>query len=195
VARWLGVDVGVRKGLDIAVVDERQLILLASGQGVADVVRAAGTHRPAVVAVDGPRSCAPRGEHARACELALNRAVCGIRWTPDEDTVNAGAYYRWIVCGRAVYEALERGGVDAIEVFPTASWTRWHGPRDGRSRASWSTAALAALGVEGVPTRTNQDQRDAIAAAVTAREHTHGRSELFGEIVVPAARLRPTPIE
>jgi hypothetical protein len=43
------------------------------------------------------------------------------------------------------------------------------------------------LGVTGVPQRTNQDQRDAIAAAVTARQHTAGLSEAIGEIIVPAA--------
>jgi len=44
---------------------------------------------------------------------------------------------------------------------------------------------LASLGVEDLPQRTNQDQRDAIAAAVTARQHTFGRTETFDEIVVP----------
>ena len=39
-----------------------------------------------------------------------------------------------------------------------------------------------------VPPATNQDQRDAIAAAVTAREHTLGLTEAIGEIIVPAAR-------
>lgn len=72
-----------------------------------------------------------------------------------------------------------------MEVFPTASWTRWSGPRGAVSRARWSRAALASLGVEDVPQRTNQDQRDAIAAAVTARQHTFGQTETFGEIVVP----------
>jgi hypothetical protein len=43
------------------------------------------------------------------------------------------------------------------------------------------------LGLEGLPKRTNQDQRDAIAAAVTARAHTRGVTELMGEIVVPVA--------
>jgi hypothetical protein len=45
---------------------------------------------------------------------------------------------------------------------------------------------LAALGLDGMPARTNQDQRDAIAAAVTARQHTLGMTETMGEIVVPA---------
>jgi len=70
-------------------------------------------------------------------------------------------------------------------VFPTASWTRWHGPRGARPRGVWSREALAALGLAGVPARTNQDQRDAIAAALTAREHSAARTEAIGDIVVP----------
>jgi hypothetical protein len=46
---------------------------------------------------------------------------------------------------------------------------------------------LANLDLAGVPRRTNQDQRDAIAAAVTARQHTQGLTEAIGEIIVPAA--------
>lgn len=54
------------------------------------------------------------------------------------------------------------------------------------SGAAWSREGLAALGLEGLPARTNQDQRDAIAAAVTAQQHTFGMTETVGEIVVPA---------
>ena len=39
-----------------------------------------------------------------------------------------------------------------------------------------------------MPERTNQDERDAVAAAVTAREHTLGLTEAIGEIIVPAVR-------
>ena len=74
-----------------------------------------------------------------------------------------------------------------IEVFPTASWTRWHGKRGRQTRASWTRQALTALGLLGVPARTNQDQRDAIAAAMTARQHAAGTTETIGEIVVLAA--------
>lgn len=72
-----------------------------------------------------------------------------------------------------------------IEVFPTASWARWHGKRGARSRAAWSQQGLASLGLEGVPARTNQDQRDAIAAAMTARQYAQCMTEAMGEIVVP----------
>jgi predicted nuclease with RNAse H fold len=99
--------------------------------------------------------------------------------------VHESSYYAWVVEGLALFEALRARGRPAIEVFPTASWTRWVGPRAGRSRQSWSRAGLAALGLAGLPARTNQDERDAIAAAVTARQHAYGQTETIGEIVVP----------
>lgn len=189
-ARWLGVDVGGRrKGFDVAVVDERGVVALVGRCDRDAVVRLVDAHRPRLVAIDSPCCCAPDGERTREGERALASAVCGIRWTPDATRVEDGAagYYAWIVEGLRLYDALAARGVETIEVFPTASWTRWHGPRGRRRRSLWSREALAALGLDGVPSRTNQDQRDAIAAAVTAREHTARRTDAFGEIVVPAA--------
>lgn len=187
--RWLGVDVGgARKRFDVALVDERRLLALEGGLSRDAVVALVRRTRPAVVAIDGPRRCAPDGETSRASERQLARAVCGIRWTPDAATVHDGsAYYGWVVEGLALYEALAAEAVEVIEVFPTASWTRWHGPRGSATRAAWSGRALAALDLEGVPPRLGQDARDAIAAALTAREHARGTAEAIGEIVVPRA--------
>ena len=184
---WLGVDVGVRKGLDVALVDERRVRCLEGGVDAAHVRDLVARHRPAVIGIDSPRSFAAAGRSARPDELALRRAVCGIRWTPDEPAVRASPYYEWILSGLAVYASLVDCEATVIEVFPTASWTRWHGPRGRRSRSTWSRAALESLGLEGVPARTSQDARDAIAAAVTARAHDRGATEAFGEIVVPVA--------
>jgi predicted nuclease with RNAse H fold len=190
VPSWLGVDVGgERKRFDLALIDERRLLVLERGADRDGVLEAIRRTRPALVAIDSPRSCAPRGATARDCEREINRRICGIRWTPDTTRLNASSYYAWIVEGIALFEHLARRKIEAIEVFPTASWTRWIGARAGRSRASWSRSGLAALALQDVPRRTNQDQRDAIAAAVTARQHTHGLTETIGEIVVPAARL------
>ncbi len=187
---WLGVDVGAeRKGLDVAVVDHRSLVDLRGGLTVDGVVGLVAEHGPMLVAADSPRSCAPAGETSRADERELRRRVCGIRWTPDLASVtDGGAYYAWVRHGLRLFDALAAHGVSAIEVFPTASWTRWQGPRGNVARARWRSAGLASLRLGGVPARTNQDQRDAIAAAVTAREHTHGLTESIGEIVVPGTR-------
>jgi predicted nuclease with RNAse H fold len=192
--RWLGVDVGgKRKGFDVALVDDHRLLDLQDHLNHEEVVELVDTRQPTVVAIDSPRCCAPDGESTRAGERELAKAICCIRWTPDASRVHDGnSYYAWIVEGLALYEALAIRKVEVIEVFPTASWTRWHGRRGSRRRAAWSRDGLANLGLAGVPVRTNQDQRDAIAAAVTARQHTQGMTGTMGEIVVPAGRWQRT---
>ena len=188
-AVWVGVDVGAkRKGFDVAVIDDRRVLALQGHLTCRQVVDIVMANRPAVVAIDSPRSCAPDGQSARDGELQLARSICGIRWTPDAGRVQASAYYAWILEGRALFDALAARGVEVIEVFPTASWTRWHGKRGPRTRAAWTRQGLAALGLEGVPARTNQDQRDALAAAMTAHQHSLARTETMGDIVVPAGR-------
>jgi predicted nuclease with RNAse H fold len=183
---WLGVDVGGRrKGFDVALIDDRRLLSLRGQLGRDDVLAVVDDACPVLVGVDGPCRCAPPGHRLREDERALRRAVCGIRWTPDTTTVDGSDYYAWIREGLELFDALRARGMAAVEVFPTASWTRWFGPRGAATRSRWSTAGLARLGLEGVPGRTNQDQRDAIAAAVTARQHTLGQTEAMGEIVVP----------
>ena len=182
----MGVDVGgKRKGFDVAVIDDRRLLELQSHLNCRQVVDLIVGNRPAVVAIDSPRSCAPEGQTARDGELRLAKSICGIRWTPDTGRVQASAYYAWILEGLALYRALAGHRVEAIEVFPTASWTRWRGKRGSRTRAVWTRQGLAALGLESAPVRTNQDQRDANAAAVTARLHSLALTETMGDIVVP----------
>jgi predicted nuclease with RNAse H fold len=189
VARWIGVDVGgKRKGFDVAVIDGRRILALQSRlrcQQVADLVI---TQQPAVVAIDSPRCCAHEGQTAREGEHQLAKSICGIRWTPDATHVRASPYHAWILEGLALFDALSGSGAEVIEVFPTASWTRWHGKRGQQTRAAWSRQGLAALGLAGVPIRTSQDHRDAIAAAMTARQHTLAMTETTGDIVVPADR-------
>jgi predicted nuclease with RNAse H fold len=189
VAAWVGVDVGgKRKGFDVAVIDERRVLVLLGHLTRTQVVDLAMESRPAVIAIDSPCCCASGGRTARDGELQLARSVCGIRWTPDAAHIHASAYYAWILEGLAVFHALTAYDVEVIEVFPTASWTRWHGKRGPRTRAAWTRQGLAALGLDGVPARTNQDQRDAIAAAMTARQHSLALTETMGEIVVPVGR-------
>ena len=177
---------GKRKGFDVAVIDEHRVLALQNRLTCKHVVDLVATHQPAVVAIDGPRSCAPEGQAARAGEIQLARAICGIRWTPDARQVHASPYYAWVLEGLALFDALSGCRSEVIEVFPTASWTRWHGRRGPRTRSAWTRQGLAALGLHGVPARTNQDQRDAIAAAMTARQHTLAMTETMGDIVVPA---------
>ena len=185
--RWVGVDVGgKRKGFDVALIDDRRVLELRGGLTCQQVVDLVTARSPAVVAIDSPRTFAPDGQTCRDDERRLARSICGIRWTPDGEHVHGSSYYAWILEGRALFDALSGSGAEAvIEVFPTASWTRWCGRRGSRTRATWTRQGLTVLGLEGIPARTNQDQRDAIAAAVTARQHAARMTEMIGDIVVP----------
>jgi predicted nuclease with RNAse H fold len=193
---FAGIDVGGRrKGFHGAGVTATGIVAgpqrLANVEGVLQWLDALG---PSVVALDSPMTCAPPGERSRAGERALMKEVCGIRWTPDEAKLEGNAYYEWIVCGRELYEALDRErartGWEVIEVFPTASWTVWAGLRGSLRRARWTRQALEDMALDGLPARRlNQDDRDAIAAAITARLHAQGKSRTFGEIVVPTDTL------
>jgi predicted nuclease with RNAse H fold len=183
---WLGVDVGgERKGFDVALINGRRLLALESRLDRTSVAELVDRARPAVVAIDGPRCCAQPGRTSRDCERELVRSICGIRWTPDERAVHASEYYAWVAQGLALFDALAGCGAEVIEVFPTASWTRWLGKRGSRTRIAWTRDGLSVLDLGDLPRRTNQDQRDAIAAAATARLHDRGLTEAIGEIVVP----------
>ena len=189
---WAGVDVGGRrKGYDVAIVDEARVIDVIPRVASPEAVRRAlAEHQPGVVAIDSPSTVASPGMTHRPEERHLRAAVCGIRWMPDQRTLDEGSpYYEWIRVGFELYEALARhGGWEVIECFPTASFTRWVGAREG-TRAAWTRRALPRLGLDNLRERTNQDVRDAIAAAVTARQYAIGATDAFGPIVVPKPGL------
>ena len=189
---------GPRKGFHVAVIDRARLVEVRAIAAPTAVAAWLGGLRPALVAVDSPAGTAPAGERSRPDERDFRAAgVCGIRYTPDHATITrprpAGDdYYGWIRNGFSVYAALAAAGLATVECFPTASWTRWGGPRRGRPRVAWSDAALRSLSLEGLPSRLDQDRRDAIGAALTARAHEDGCCERFGEIAVPLAPERGT---
>lgn len=196
----VGIDVGGRrKGFHGCAVRESEVI--AGPQRLADVATAVAwviDLAPAVVALDSPRACAPAGASSRADERELARAVCGIRWTPERSRLAGNPYYEWVEHGLELYAALESAGVapdNLVETFPTAAWTIWAGPRGKVSRAKWSAAALADLGLVGLPDRRlNQDDRDAVAAAAVARLDAEGATTAYGEIVTPAAHPDGRPV-
>jgi predicted nuclease with RNAse H fold len=176
-----GIDVGgPRKGFDLAVCELvgqgwqlRHLARHTTPAGVLAVLAAhGGPEEVLAVGIDAPEEPAAPGARLRPSELLVRRLVCGIRWTPDTRAIAANStFYGWLIQGFALWQALRVAGFrgdQVVEVFPTAAWTRWCGPREARSRAAWSTAGLAGLPLSGLPPRTNQDQRDALAAALVA---------------------------
>jgi len=189
VERFAGVDVGgPRKGFDLAILEESEVVELLSGQGVDDAASAIAAAGAVVVGIDSPCSCAAPGEKSRPGERRLARELCPIFYTPDEETVRSGnPFYGWVVEGLALYAALatEAPAAEAIEVFPSAAWTIWAGPREGRPKSEWSRRALEFTGVAGLPGRSSQDARDAVGAALVARAHWHGETSDYGGIRVP----------
>jgi predicted nuclease with RNAse H fold len=131
--RWIGVDVGgAKKRFDLAVIDGASLLDLRARLTCAEVVELVEEIAPVVVAIDSPRSCAIGDGKSRDCERKVAKQICGIRWTPHAGAVEANDYYGWIVEGLKLYAALDSAPAYVIEVFPTASWTRWLG-REGLS--------------------------------------------------------------
>jgi predicted nuclease with RNAse H fold len=183
---WAGIDVGGRrKGFHLALVDAQRLVEgpvpIATPDDAAEWVAA---HGACLTAVDSPRRAAPAGQRSRPCERGFS--VCRLRYTPDREALVAHpTYYEWVLHGFALYRALARRGLDVIECFPTASWTVWGKPRQHRSRAAWSEATLRGLGLAGVPARLNQDERDAIGAALTARSYDPACGCALDDIVIP----------
>lgn len=185
---WAGIDVGAqKKGFDVAVIDQRDCLCdLRRISKAEDVVRHLVPFAPRIVGVDSPKHPAPTGYRLRECERRLARELCGIRWTPDRQALLSSPYYDWVLNGLELWEGLRGAGISAIEVFPTAAWALWGGALRGSvTRAVWSTRLLQALPLTGIPNRTNQDQRDAIAAAWTAKLFVPGaRRHRYWPIVV-----------
>lgn len=196
---WAGVDVGAeRKGFHLALVDDRTCISIRGGArdhlSVEDAVCLLSEWRPGVIAIDSPCEWASDSEHSRPEEKRIAREICGIRWTPHRSAGAKSTYYAWVRHGLKLYEAIREVGNSwrVVECFPTASWTRLGGKRGSKSRARWSEKVLR-QSMDHLPARMNQDQRDAIGAALTARMHARGETEPFGKILVPARPYNHQP--
>jgi predicted nuclease with RNAse H fold len=186
-----GVDVGgPGKGFHYAVLRGRDLVASGRAMTADEVAEAVVEHAPSVVAVDSPRVLAPDGLAGRACEREfIDATICGIRLTPDRATMAARGHENhlsWILQGLDLYRRLDEGPWETIECFPTASWSVWGGARGAASRARWSARVLEGTGLTALPTRMNQDARDAVGAALTGLAYARARHRSFGDLVIPA---------
>jgi predicted nuclease with RNAse H fold len=207
--RALGIDVGVRKGLDLVVLDQH-LRPVERHRHVA--LEELGTRIAAtdvdVIAVDSPPGWARRNG-TRRTERELR--VFGIHsyGTPTADRGTNHDFYAWMRVGFEVFRIAEehgyprhRGGPvrgTAIEVFPHATAVVLSGcvPRSGIPRTRWRTSILASRGVATGELR-GPDQIDAALAALTGLEALRGRCSALGDptegvIVLPARTLPPHP--
>jgi predicted nuclease with RNAse H fold len=205
--RALGIDVGVRKGLDLVLMDDRTVLDTARRvrvEQVADVTAGLG---PDVVAIDAPPGWASTGR-SRRTERELRWFGIQCFNTPSDVRMADHPFYEWMTVGFAVFRALEpafpryRGGSvrgTTIEVFPHASAVVLAGclPPKGSPPHAWRRDVLEAHGID-VRGLRSADQVDAALAALTGRFALQRRFSApgdprEGQIVVPAVSLPAHP--
>ncbi len=206
--RSLGIDVGVRKGLDLVLLDEERRIREAlRGVTVEELPALAEDLGPDVVAVDAPPAWARSGR-SRLTERELRWFGISCFNTPSDARMGEHPFFAWMTVGFEVYRALEDrfpryrdGSVrgTAIEVFPHASAVVLAGclPPRGVAVHAWRRGVLRDHGVDADALRS-ADQVDAALAALTGlfaleRRFSAPGDPLEGRIVVPAASLPAHP--
>lgn len=207
--RSLGIDVGVAKGLDLVLLDQRRVPLAVRTRVRLDEVgRLLDDLRPDVIAIDAPPRWAKTGR-SRLTERQL--ATCNIQSfnTPSEAHGRGNPFFRWMEVGFEVFGiANERGFATygagnprgrAMEVFPHATAVVLAGglPPKGLSKRSWREGVLRAHGVrtDGL---TSIDRIDAALAALTGLLALDGKRFAPGDpregvIVLPVSSLPAKP--
>ena len=213
--RVVGVDVSVRRGLDVVVLERRTCIVESRSALTPDDLEVVlRRYRPACVAVDSPPGPGREpGSTSRACERALRSSGVHVFLTPSDPDLFAGPFYDWIRVGMRAFAAAAAAGyppqVDArivrghaLEVYPHATDVVLRGrlpplgtTRRRDTRRAWRSATLEQAGVRtdglcrdraGQPTL---DSIDAALAALTAREALEGNFSALGAagewLVVP----------
>lgn len=208
-ARSLGIDVGVGKGLDIVLLDERLVPLhLASRVHVPDVRRLIDELRPDVVAIDSPPRWAASGR-SRLTERELASLNISSFNTPSEAHGVGNRFFAWMEVGFEVFAQAAAAGFPAyaagkvrgtsVEVFPHATAVVLAGclaPK-GTRKYAWRSAVLRAQGVR-TDELSSPDRVDAALAALTGLYALEGKRFAPGDpregvIVVPAASLPASP--
>jgi predicted nuclease with RNAse H fold len=207
--RALGVDVGVRKGLDLVLLDDS----LRHGRvdrhvAPADLPPLIETAAPDVVAIDSPPGWAAGGR-SRRTEREIRLFGIQSFGTPTADRGDGHPFYEWMRVGFEVFGLAERAGFPrhrggpvlgtAIEVFPHASAVVLAGclPPRGARKAVWRTRVLRDQGVDPDGLRSG-DQIDAALAALTGLRALQGHCTALGDplegvIVLPARTLPARP--
>ena len=207
--RALGIDVGVGKGLDVVLLDERLVPLHVSSRvPVHDVQRVIVELRPDIVAIDSPPRWAPSGR-SRLTERQLAALNISSFNTPSEAHGKGNRFFAWMEVGFEVFARAAAAGFPpysagnprgkALEVFPHASAVVLAGclaPKGARKYA-WRTAVLRAQGVR-TDELASADRVDAALAALTGLYALDGKRFAPGDpregvIVVPSASLPATP--
>jgi len=207
--RALGIDVGVRRGLDLVLLDGgREVVDTYRRVAVDDVPEIAVSSGADVVAIDAPPCWATSGR-SRLTERELRWFGLQSFNTPSDARMADHPFYEWMTVGFRVFAAVAdafpryrgAGGVRgrSIEVYPHATATVLAGclPPAGTSKRQWRRLVLRdqAIDVRGL---RSLDQLDAALAALTGLLALDGRFTApgdpgEGQIVLPAASLPAHP--
>jgi predicted nuclease with RNAse H fold len=207
--RSLGIDVGVAKGLDVVLMDER-LVPLAVRSHVrpAELGALLDDLHPDVIAIDSPPRWAPNG-HSRRTERVL--AACNIQSfnTPSATHGRGNPFFAWMVVGFEVFRVANDHGFPtygagtprskAMEVFPHATTVVLAGslPPKGVAKRVWRERVLHSQGVR-TDELTSIDRIDAALAALTGLLALQGKRFAPGDpqegvIVLPVNTLPARP--
>ena len=205
--RALGIDVGVRKGLDLVLLEDCSVIDTLRRVRPDDLPGILRDLGPDVVAVDAPPGWAASGR-SRRTEQELRWFGIQCFNTPSDERMAEHPFYEWMTIGFTVFRTIEAafpryrsGSVKgtAIEVFPHASAVVLAGclPPRGVPAHAWRRSLLRAEGVDARALRS-ADQVDAALAALTGQYALERRFSApgdprEGQIVVPAVTLPAHP--
>jgi predicted nuclease with RNAse H fold len=181
----VGVDVSVRRGLDVVVLDGRRLVGSPRARQTPDDLEALLCElRPDGVAIDSPPAWGVRGTSRRAERDLIALGLPCFR-TPSDPALREHPFYGWMFAGHAAFAAARRagypcftGGADgrgrALEVFPHGAAVALAGrrppagtARQPAAKRRWRAAVLAEAGVDVAALRT-LDAVDAALAALVA---------------------------
>lgn len=208
-ATALGVDIGVRKGLDAVLLnDSRSVVRSERRLPLHQLRKLIRETAPDVVAIDSPPRWADTGKRSRETERLVRAAGILSFATPAEERGVGNRFYEWMTVGFEAFQIAEacgypryrRGNVQstAIEVFPHATAVCLAGalgPSRG-ARVRWRRRLLSEHGVAADPL-IGPDQVDAALAALTGLLALEGSFHAPGDpgegvIVVPVPSL-PAP--
>jgi len=193
--RSLGIDVGVGKGLDLVLLDERRVPL--------QVIL-----HPDVIAIDSPPKWAASGRSRRTERELASLNIQSFN-TPSREHGERNRFFGWMQVGFEVFALAAEAGFPtyaagspkgkALEVFPHASAVVLAGglaPK-GTKKHAWRIAVLRNQGVR-TDELSSPDRVDAALAALTGLLALDGRRFAPGDptegvIVVPSASLPATP--
>jgi predicted nuclease with RNAse H fold len=186
VAVGVGVDVSVRRGLDVVALDEHRRFVEEplARQTPEDLEALLRRLRPGAVAIDSPPAWGLRGTSRRAERELIALGLPCFR-TPSDPALREHPFYGWMFAGHAAFAAAARAGYPcftgggegrgrALEVFPHGVAVALAGrrppagtTRQAAAKRRWRAAVLADASVDVTALRT-LDAIDAALAALVA---------------------------